>query len=364
MKMVRRGTVAEQVLAASLRRSARAIAPSLGPNGRGVLSHRPPAPPRILTDGYSIARDLADEAGPGSLGARLLKETLFELDRDLGDGTATAALVLEALLTSGQRVVRFGFPSGELAEALTAATRDLAERAEAFRLEMSRESWAAGVARTAGADEGLAAAIVPAFLELGADGLLQVEEGHGTKTEVLIRAGTTVDATLASRLLSDAADCIFLRLERPHILVADEEISDFGKLLPILEGFAARNKPLLVVARDVSGAALEALVRNKMQGGLRVAALKISDVVERGYEALEDLAIAVGAALVSDRLGSSLATLRPQMLGRAEAAEISREGALVVGGSLARQGNSRPCRSSVVREQWLAVEHSHREDGG
>src|SRR6185312_7817786 len=106
MKRVWLNAAADRRLALGIRRSVSAIAPSLGPHGRAVLMHRPPAAPVLLTDGYTIAREAADETGGRSIGARLLKETLFEVDRDLGDGTATAALVLDAVLAGGQTLIR------------------------------------------------------------------------------------------------------------------------------------------------------------------------------------------------------------------------------------------------------------------
>ncbi len=359
MTAVRLGNAARQALTESVRRSARAISPSLGPSGRAVLMHRPPAAPVLLTDGYAIAREAADEAGPGSLGARILKETLFEIDRDLGDGTATAALLIDSLLAGGQRLVRSGYSAGTIADALLQHGRKLAKEADTLRLAAPPEAVAVPIARTAGADVELAERIARAFLELGADGFLRVEEGYGAELEIRVRRGTTVDALLVSRLLSDATDRIFVRLEQPYILVADEEIEDFGRLLPVLEGFAAHGKALLVVARDVSGAALQSLVRNKLQAGFRVAALRILDAIERGYEALEDLAIVVGAELVSARIGSSVSALRPHMLGRAEAVEIQADGARVLGGA------GRPerielrraeLRQRIARERYLSYD--------
>jgi chaperonin GroEL len=325
------GDEARACLARSIALAARAIAPSLGPSGRGVLFHRPPAAPTLLQDGYQIARELADEAGVASIGPRIVKETLFDIDRDLGDGTATAAILLAAIVDGGFRLIRAGFDPESLADGLLALAGRLSDAASGCTVSLTAREAALAAARTAAGDDALAEAMADIFLQLGPDGTIEIDEGHRTGLETDVRPGVTVDASLVSRELSDESERLFVRLERPFLLVADEEIADFGPLLPVLEQFASRGKALLIVARDVAGGALQALVRNKREAGLRVAALKISDVVERGYEALEDLAIATGAELVTDRLGTSVARLRPAMLGQAEEATIHADHAALRG---------------------------------
>jgi chaperonin GroEL len=179
-----------------------------------------------------------------------------------------------------------------------------------------------------------------------------------------VKSGTTIDAGLVSRALADSPDGCLVRLEQPSILVADEAISDFGALVPVLEGFATHKKALLIVAREVSGAALHALVRNKTEAGLAVAALKIADVVERGTAALEDLAILTGAELVSDALGTTVARLRPHMLGKADAVEVHADFARIIGGGGDRDAIERRRRELRVRiagERYLGYDREHMQ---
>jgi chaperonin GroEL len=194
--------------------------------------------------------------------------------------------------------------------------------------------------------------------------VIQVQEGEGREIETDIRPGTTIEATLVSRHLSDDADRIQVQLKDPYILVADEDISDFGRLLPVLEGFATKQKALLIVARDVTGAALQALLRNKTEAGMRVAALKISSVTERGYDALEDLAIATGAELLSDRLGTDLAKLRPQMLGRADEVKVEQNFTTLLGGAArgdALETRRQEIRHRIARERYLSYDREQLE---
>jgi chaperonin GroEL len=220
------------------------------------------------------------------------------------------------------------------------------------------------VARTAARDAEIARRIASLSLELGDDAVIQVQEGEGREIETDTRPGTTIEAALVSRSLSDEPDRIQVRLKDPYILVADEEISDFGSLLPVLEGFAAKRKALLIVARDVTGSALQALVRNKTEVGLRVAALKVASVAERAYDALEDLAIATGAELLSDRLGTDLRKMRPQMLGRADEAKIEQSFTTVIGGSArggALETRRREIRLRIARERYLSYDREQLE---
>jgi chaperonin GroEL len=352
-------------LAQGIRLAAKAIAPSFGPKGRTVLLHRPPAAPVLLTQGYDIARELAASChGVEAHGARILKETLFEIDRDFGDGSSATALMMASIIAGAVPLAHAGHHMGEVAEALLEAASDLEGRIDSYRIDSALDEIAPGVAQTAARDDGLARHIATLFLELGKDAVIQVREGEGREIETDIRPGTTIEATLASRLLSDAPDRIHVRLKDPYVLVADEEISDFGRLLPVLEGFATKQKSLLIVARDVTGAALQALVRNKTEAGMRVAALKISDVTERGFDALEDLTIATGAELLSDRFGTDLRKLRPQMLGRADEVVVESQFTTLLGGAARKEtleNRRQEIRLRIARERYLDYDREQLE---
>jgi chaperonin GroEL len=352
-------------LAQGIQFAAKAIAPSLGPKGRTVLLHRPPAAPTLLTHGYDIAREVAASChGPEAHGARILKETLFDADRDLGDGTSALALMMSSIVRGAVPLAHAGHDMAQVAGALLELAPELQKRIQSYRVDAAADEVALAVATTAARDADIAGRIGSLFLELGSDAVIQVQEGEGREIEADIRPGTTIEAALVSRHLSDDADRIRVHLKDPYILVADEEISDFGSLLPVLEGFATRQKALLIVARDVTGAALQALVRNKTEAGLRVAALKIASVTERGYDALEDLAIATGAELLSDRFGTDLRKMRPQMLGRADEVKVEQNFTTVLGG--AAQGDAletrrKEIRLRIARERYLDYDREQLE---
>jgi chaperonin GroEL len=327
--------------------------------------HRPPATPALLTHGYDIAREVAASCrGPEAHGARILKETLFEVDRDFGDGTAAVALMMSTIVSGAVTMAHAGLDMLEVADALLELARDLKQRVQPYRVDAPLDQFALAVAGTAARDPDIARRIGSLFLELGEDAVIQVHEGEGREIDVDTRPGTTVEGVVVSRMLSDESDRIQVRLKDPYILVADEEISDFGSLLPVLEGFATKQKALLIVARDVTGAALQALVRNKVEAGLRVAALKIANVAERGYDALEDLAIATGAELVSDRFGTDLRKMRPHMLGRADEAKVEQNFTTVIGGAAridALETRRKEIRLRIARQRYLSYDREQLE---
>jgi chaperonin GroEL len=352
-------------LARGIQLAAKVIAPSFGPKGRAVLLHRPPAPPVLLTHGYDIARELAASCHDADAhGARLLKETLSEVDRDFGDGTSAVALMMGSIVKDAVPLAYAGHDMPGIADALLELAPGLQQQILSSRIEARFDAIAQAVARTAGRDDELANRIATLFVNLGSDAVIQVQEGEGREVETDIRPGTTIEASLVSRHLSDNPDRIEARLKDPYILVADEEISDFGMLLPILERFATKQKSMLIVARDVTGPALQALVRNKTEAGLRVAALKIANVAERGYDALEDLAIATGAELLSDRFGTDLRKMRPQMLGRADEVKVEQNFTTVFGG-VARgdvlETRRKEIRQRIVGERYLSYDREQLE---
>jgi chaperonin GroEL (HSP60 family) len=287
---------------------ARAVGVSLGPNARACFFTDAEAPRRLDT-GYDIVRFICDSAGPGSLAPRVLRQIVGEVEQDLGDGTARLAISLCAMFGEGVRQVEAGIVPHRLADALNAEV-------SAFCLHLSEQRVATpdleAVARTAGAEPPLARAIADLAAKLGPGGTFEVEEGDRSGIITSSGQGYVFEAEPVSPLLQPVS------LDPVHVLVANEMISDFGQLANVLEAFATRGKALVIIARDVTGAALQALVRNRAELGLRVAALRVKAAGEEAAETLRDIALATGGELICDSEGRTLEKLRPAMLGRAE----------------------------------------------
>jgi chaperonin GroEL len=325
MSWIAAGPESLAALARSLAPTLHAIAVTAGPNGRACLVDGVARIERA-ENALSIVRALAEGRGPGGLLPRLLREILFEADRDLGDGTARLAVLWGSLIEHGVAAVAAGAQGSALANALTVLGTRLAVCLEAERPDAApNEAELAAVAVSAGASPPIGRAIAQMLLAVGPDGGLEIVEGRefGMRTES--GQGFLFEAVPVSNVLS-ATD-----LDPAYLLVADERIDEFGPLVPLLEGFASRGKALVVVARDVCGAALHALTRNREENGLRVAVLRPAAVSQHASDILEDLAIATGATLVADRFGTSVTALRPAMLGRCAMFSFSRGRAVLQG---------------------------------
>ena len=307
---VESGAEALTRLAVSLGPVLRAVSAAAGQRGRVCLLDTDAGVERAST-ALAIVRELAEERGAPRLLTRVLREILFETERDLGDGTARVALLCGGLVAHGARSVAAGVPAGQLADALAGFAARLSAGLGSTRREgPSDRGDIAGVAESAGATSEVAQAIAGMLALVGTEGAAEIVEARGAGLRLESGEGFLFDAAAVSDAFA-AAD-----LDPAYIMVADERIDEFGPLVPLLEGFATRGKALVVVARDVSGPALHALVRNHVQNGLRTVALRPAAVSQGAADALEDLAIATGATLVTERLGTSLAAFRPAMLGR------------------------------------------------
>jgi chaperonin GroEL len=298
--------------AASLMPVLRAVAAAAGPNGRTCLIETAGVVERATT-ALAIVRALAEPRGALRLLARLLREMLHEINRDFGDGTTRLALLWGGLVVQGSRSLTAGIEPQQLAAALERLGGRLSAALERAELKSRSDQDAASiaaVARSAGAAPDVADAIAEMLARVRVDGATEIIESRKIGLRSEIGEGFLFDAVPLSEAFATAD------LDPAFILVADERIDDLGQLLPLLEGFATRGKALVVVARDVSGPALHALVRNHNENGLRAIALRPAAVGQSAGDIVEDLAIATGATLVTDRFGTSLASLRPGMLGR------------------------------------------------
>ena len=322
------GNAARQALLVPLRRSVRAINASLGPHGRALLYEATPGGVGFARDGLTIAREMAESEGARSIGPRILKETLFAADRDFGDGAARLACILGAIVGEGVKLVAAGHPPQ------AARRRHPADRQSSCAIvsptSAARAPDLRALASAVTSDAALADAVAAAVARAGGDGVVDVKEHPRAEVRVEIGTGFSIDAVLPREHLGADAPATVLELDDVFVLVANESVSEFGRLGPILEGFAARKKSLAIVARDISGAALEALVRNRREIGLHVVALKPADVSARAGQVLEDLAIATARRWSRPSSARASTACSPAMLGRARRLRFARGRALFV----------------------------------
>lgn len=343
------GNALQEDLAGALVPAIRAIGASIGPDGRHVIYS---SGNRVATAafGSEIARRICSD----HFAARLLKETLVDAERDLGDGTARLAVMAGAALAAARRGIAAGAVPEQVIAALVALRPALddafaAERAEAVDL--------VAVALAAGAEAELAQRLAEACAAVGTAGLIEVVEGQEPGLRLDIRQGFGLDARPVGSAGLDAMGPV-------HLIVANEVIRDFRSLAPVIEGFARSDKSLVIAARGLEDQALHLIERNRQAGVLKVAALVPRDAGPRAAEILEDLAIATGAMLVSDHAGVSLDALKPAMLGRAES--YRREGTLVtltgVAGASARIApRLREIKAEIAAKRYLPLDREHAQ---
>jgi chaperonin GroEL len=344
-------------LARSLDPLMRVLTACSAPRGRACLYEEGGRVTQAAT-ALEIVRQIAQTANGGGTAIRILRETLFDAERDLGDGGARLALLLTTLLREGVRLVATGIPAPALADAILALGPLFEDALASVSRPSADERSLAAVAFSAGAAPAVAADIARLLIEAGGDGHAEIVASQEKAQRLETGSGFVFDAQAAAEIFATAA------FDPVHLLVADDIIDDFGPLVPLLEGFATRGKSLLVVARDVTGTALQTLVRNHREAGLRTAALKPLAVAQQAADILEDLAIATGATLIADRFGTSVQALRPNMLGRAARFSFAQGRALLespAGEATEIASRRRLLLAQTERQKYLSLDRERLE---
>lgn len=357
---IQTGSTVGAALARSLEPMQRAVGGSAGRRGRYCLYDNDGTVSRALT-ALEIVRQVAETRGSRGAAALIMRETLFDADRDLGDGGARLALLLTTLFCEGVRLVAAGVRAPALADALLALGSAFdATLASAKRTSVGESSLAA-IAASAGVSSLLATDIARLLMAVGIDGHAEIaaSPAPGQRLQRLeTGTGFLFEARESADIFANA------EFDPVYVLVADEIVDDFGPLVSLLEGFATRGKSLLVVAREVTGSALQVLIQNHRENGLRTAALKPVAVAQRAADQLEDLAIATGATLVADRFGTSLKALRPSMLGRAMGFSFNHGRALFkspAGTGAAIEDRRRLLMAEANRQKYLSLDKEQLE---
>ncbi|MBI3098316.1 MAG: chaperonin GroEL [Planctomycetes bacterium] len=325
---------ARNYLRAGVEKAARAVSCTLGPRGRSVIIDRGWGGPNITKDGASVADEITLKHAYENLGAQMLKETASKTSDAAGDGSTTSVTLAAAIYREGLKHLAAGADGMALArgvqkgaaavgEALTKAARPIKGDAEIARLATIAAGNDASVGRT----------IADAVAKVGADGIANIEESKGIETEVKIVEGMQFDRGYLSPHFATNAEELKVILEQPYILIHEDKISSVAKLIPLLEKFAAEKKPLLIIAEDVEGDALAALVVNKLRGILQCAAVKAPGYGDRRKAMLEDIAVLTGGEALTKDIGFDLEKVELSKLGRAKKVIIDSENTTIVEGA-------------------------------
>lgn len=314
---------------------ANAVKVTLGPKGRNVIIEKSFGAPQVTKDGVTVAKEITLEDKIQNLGAQMVKEVASKTADIAGDGTTTATVLAQVIISQGHKNVAAGANPMDLKRGIDKAVAKVVESLRAQSQEVGDNIKKVEQVATISAnnDPTIGALIAEAMAKVKKEGVITVEEAKGTETYVDIVEGMQFDRGYLSAYFVTNTEKMVADLERPFILIYDKKVSTMKELLPILEPVAQTGKPLLIIAEDVDGEALGTLVVNKIRGALKIAAVKAPGFGDRRKAMLEDLAILTGATVISEERGFKLENATMDMLGTAEKVTIDKDNTTIVNGA-------------------------------
>ncbi|MVN21197.1 chaperonin GroEL [Mucilaginibacter arboris] len=314
---------------------ANAVKVTLGPKGRNVIIDKKFGSPSITKDGVTVAKEIELKDSLENMGAQMVKEVASKTADIAGDGTTTATVLAQAIVTAGIKNVAAGANPMDLKrgidKAVSAVVANLKEQSQTVGEDNNKIKQVASI--SANNDEVIGSLIAEAMGKVGKDGVITVEEAKGTETEVKTVEGMQFDRGYLSPYFVTNADKMEAELESPYILIYDKKISSMKELLPVLEKQVQTGKPLLIIAEDLDGEALATLVVNKIRGSLKVVAVKAPGFGDRRKAMLEDIAILTGGTVISEERGYKLENADLSYLGTAEKIVVDKDNTTVINGA-------------------------------
>jgi chaperonin GroEL len=314
---------------------ANAVKVTLGPKGRNVVIDRKFGSPTVTKDGVSVAKEIELKDPIENMGAQMVKEVASKTADQAGDGTTTATVLAQAIVTAGLKNVAAGANPMDLKRGIDKAVEAIVENLKKQSQKVGDDNKKIEQVATISAnnDHVIGKLIADAMAKVGKEGVITVEEAKGTETEVKTVEGMQFDRGYLSPYFVTNADKMEAELESPYILIYDKKVSNMKELLPILEQVVQTGKPLLIIAEDVEGEALATLVVNKIRGALKIAAVKAPGFGDRRKAMLEDIAILTGGTVISEERGFKLENADLTYLGRAEKISIDKDNTTIINGA-------------------------------
>jgi len=313
---------------------ASAVKVTLGPKGRNVVLEKSFGAPTITKDGVSVAKEIEFSEKFENMGAQMVKEVASQTSDVAGDGTTTATVLAQSILTEGLKAVAAGMNPMDLKRGVDQAVLAVVDHLSGQSVPCSDSNAIAQVGTiSANADESVGKIIAEAMDKVGKEGVITVEEGSGLDNELDVVEGMQFDRGYLSPYFINNQDSMNAELDDPLILLHDKKISNIRDLLPVLENVAKAGKPLLIVAEDVEGEALATLVVNTIRGIVKVAAVKAPGFGDRRKAMLEDLAILTSATVISEEVGLTLEKTTLEDLGSAKKVQVSKENTTIIDGA-------------------------------
>ena len=311
-----------------------AVKVTLGPKGRNVIIDKKFGAPHITKDGVTVAREVELEDPFQNMGAQLVKEVASKTGDDAGDGTTTATVLAQAIITEGLKNVAAGANPMDVKRGIDKAVAAVVAQIKEMSQEVDDDlNKIENVARvSANNDDEIGRLIAEAMEKVKKEGVITVDEAKGTDTTVDIVEGMQFDRGYISPYFVTNTEKMACEMENPYILLYDKKISNLKDMLPELEPAAQSGRPLLIIAEDVDQEALATLVVNRLRGSLKVCAVKAPGFGDRRKEMLEDIAILTGGVVISEEKGMKLEGATLEMLGTADKVTVGKENTTIVDG--------------------------------
>ncbi|HHM20759.1 MAG TPA: chaperonin GroEL, partial [Bacteroidetes bacterium] len=325
---------AQERLKAGIDKLANAVKVTLGPKGRNVVIQKSFGAPKVTKDGVTVAKEIELPDPLENMGAQMAKEVASKTADVAGDGTTTATVLAQAMVSAGLKNVTSGANPIDLKRGMDKATKVVVEsiksQAETISGNFNKIRQVATV--SANNDEEIGTLIADAMKRVTTDGVITVEEAKGTETYVEEVSGMQFDRGYLSPYFVTDSEQMIVEYEDPLILIHDKKISNVKDIVPVLELAAKESKPLLIIAEDVDSTALGTLVVNRIRGALQVVAVKAPGFGDRRKAMLEDIAILTGGTVISEERGYKLENTTLEQLGRCEKVKVDKDNTTIVGG--------------------------------
>jgi len=317
-----------------IRRLAAAVKITMGPTGRNVLLHKSYGSPRITKDGVSVSKEIELPEPFQNVGAKLVRQVASKTSDTVGDGTTTATVLAEAIYTEGLKYVIAGVNPVAVQRGISKAAEVAAEYIKsASKPVKGHDDYARVAAISANNTPEIGEILAQAMDKVGKEGVIEVEEGKGMETELTVVEGMQFDKGYISPYFMTNPDTLECVLEDAYILLHEKKISNLRELIPLLEKIAQVSASLLIIAEDVEGDALAALVINRLQGVLKVCAVKAPGFGDRRKAMLQDIGVLTGGLVVTEDLGVKLEKIELSQLGRAKRVVVSKDTTTIIEGA-------------------------------
>ena len=338
-KIIKYNTEARNLIKAGVDQLADAVKVTLGPKGRNVIIEKKFGAPQITKDGVTVAKEVELEDKFENTGAQLVKSVASKTGDDAGDGTTTATILTQAIVTEGLKNVTAGANPMDLKRGIDKAVAKVIDyiKTNAEQVGDNYDKIEQVATVSANNDPEIGKLIADAMRKVSKDGVITIEESKTRDTSIGVVQGMQFDRGYLSGYFVTDTDKMECVMENPYILIYDKKISNLKEFLPILQPAAESGRPLLVIAEDVDSEALTTLVVNRLRGGLKICAVKAPGFGDRRKAMLEDIAVLTGGVVISEEKGLKLEQATLDMLGSAKKVTITKDDTTIVGGAGAKE---------------------------